>query len=310
MVLYICPFSPLEICLSHAALISHLDTFTVINSNDIFFYTSALHWATGLIAFLIGSLNGATRIVTTKSLSPQTMLHIIEAYSVTVVFCAPFYLIDMLKSGLLPKADLSKIRHILIGGWTTPLSIIKEFQSYLSDGGSINNGYGMTETGAYVAIDFPKCSNTESVGRILNHYTAKIIDKNGNRCGTDTKGEICIKDRFRCLGYLGDSETFDRSIDSEGFFLTGDIGYVDKDGRLYIVDRKKDVISCLKAIIFPSVIEDVLLKSNDIEAACVVGIAHGPILEVPAAAIVRSSNSNIREDDIHRMIEGNGRQIR
>lgn len=296
--------SHLEICLSHAALISHLDTFTVVNSNDIFFYTSALYWATGLIAFLTGSLNGATRIITTKSLSPQLILHIIESYNVTVVFCSPFYLIDMLKSNLLPKTDLSRIRHLLIGGWSTPLSIIKEFESYLSDDGSVNNGYGMTELGAYIAIDFPKCSDTESVGRILHGITVKIIDKNGNRCGIDVMGEICIKDRFKCLGYLGNSEAFNQSIDSEGFLMTGDIGHIDKYGRLYIVDRKKDVIFCLKEDIFPSVVENVLLKSSDIEGACVVGVPYGPILEVPAAVVVRSTNSNIREDDIQKMVEG------
>lgn len=283
---------------------SHLETFYIVNSTDIFFYTSALYWVTGVITLLIGTLAGAKRIVTTETLSPETMLRIIENHKVTVVYCSPFYLIDMLKSNLLPKVNLSQIRHILISGWTTPLSIIKEFESYLSNGGSVNNGYGFTEGAGFVSLDFPKCSNAESVGRILNGYTVKIIDKHGDRCGINVQGEICIKERFKCLGYLGNSEAFDKSFDNEGFFLTGDIGYIDHDGRLFIADRKKDVIFCLKDDIFPSVIENVLLKSSGIEAVCVVGVPDGPILEAPAAAVVRSSNSNITEYDVHKMVEG------
>lgn len=284
---------------------SHMETFHIVDSTDILFYTSALYWVTGVIKLLIGTLNGATRIITTKTLSPEMMLRIIEDYKVTCVYCSPFYLIDMLKSDLLKTVDLSHIRHILISGWSTPLSIIKEFESYLSNGASVNNGYGFTEGAGYVSIDFPKCSNTESVGRILSGHTVKVIDKHGNRCGINVQGEICIKDRMKCLGYMGNTEAFNKSFDSEGFFLTGDIGYVDRDGRLFIVDRKKDVIFCLKEDIFPSTIENVLLKSSAIESVCVVGVPDGPILEAPAAAIVRASNSNITIDDVHKLVDGN-----
>lgn len=183
---------------------------------------SGLHWISGLNSFLMGTLEGATRVITTASLSPESMLRIIEIYNVTFVSCSPFYLIDMLKSELLPKADLSQIRHILIGGWKTPLSIIKEFESYLSKSASIIEAYGMTEMAGGVVIGFSKCSN-ESIGRILNGFTVKIVDENGYRCGIGVQGEICINHRFKFLGYLGDSEAFDQSIDSEGFFLTGDL---------------------------------------------------------------------------------------
>lgn len=92
-------------------------------------------------------------------------------------------------------------------------------------------------------------------------------------------------------------------------FLIGDIGFVDKDRRLHIVDRKKNIIYCSEGNIFPSAIENVLLRSNDIAAACVVGVPNGPILEAPAAVVVRSLNSNITVDDIHKMVEGKNSRL-
>lgn len=274
----------------------------MVNANDIFFCTSTLNWITGLLVILIGTINGATRIITTEPFSPQMLLRTMESHRVNVMYCSPFYLVDVLKSQLLPKTNLSSVRHILISGWTMPLSILEEFERYLPNG-KINNGYGLTEAAAWVTIDHPKCSNINSVGRILNGFTVKIIDDHGNRCGIDVRGEICIKDRFKFLGYYGNSQAFGQTIDSEGFFLTGDIGHIDNDGRLYIAERKKDVI-CYLDWVFPSVIEEVLLKSNDIEAACVVGVPYDPIIEYPAAVVVRSRDSKITPDEVYKMVEG------
>lgn len=275
----------------------------MVHGNDKFFCTSTLNWITGLLVLLIGTLNGATRIITTESFSPHMLLRVVENHKVTVMYCSPFYLVDVLKSQLLPKYNLSSVRHILISGWTMPLSIIEEFERFIPNG-RINNGYGLTEAAAWVTIDHPKCNNSNSVGRILNGFKVKIIDDHGNRCGIDVRGEICIKDRFKFLGYYGNSsQTSGQPIDGEEFFLTGDIGHIDKDGRLYIAERKKDVI-CYLDWVFPSVIEEVLLKSNDIEAACVVGVPYDPVIEIPAAVIVRTRGSKISEHDVCKMVEG------
>lgn len=230
------------------------------------------------------------------------MLRILEKYKVTAAYCSPFYLVDVLKSQLLPKSNLSCVKRILISGWTIPPSIMTEFERFLPNG-KVINGYGLTETAAWVTIDHPKSINTNSVGRILNGFTIKIVDEHGKRCGINVRGEICIKDRFKFLGYYGDNGTFGQTIDSEGYFLTGDIGHIDSDGRLYIAERKKDVI-CYLDWVFPSVIEDILLKSKDIESCCVVGVPYDPIIEIPAAVVVRSCNSKITEQHIIDLVSG------
>lgn len=227
----------------------------------------------------------------------------IEKYRATaVVYCSPIYLIDALKGGHLSKSAMSSVRHMLISGRRTPSSILQEISSYLPNG-HVNNGYGLTEAAAWVTIDYPICSGNETAGRLLNGFMVKIVDGNGDRCGINVEGEICIKDRYKFLGYLGNNELFNEAIDNEGFFLTGDIGRFDENGLLYITDRKLDVILYILRV-WPSQIENVLHASKDIQAACAVGFPCNALVEYPAALVVRKADSNITEEYVCKLVEG------
>lgn len=286
----------------HATLISHIGNFDIINANDVFFGTSSLYWSTGVSNIILGTINGATRIITSEPISPEMLMRIIEKHKVTVTFFQSFNIIEILKRNLISKANLSSLRHVFIGGWKLPLSIVAEFNSYLPNG-CVNVGYGMTEIGSWITIDYPKFSGKNSVGRLLNRYAVKIIDEQGNRCGIDTDGEICIKARYTFLGYGGNKQLSEESFDSEGFFLTGDLGHIDKDGYLYLIGRKKDIIP-YTIIVLPDEIEEFLIISPDIKAVCVVGVPFNQSIEVPAAVVVRENNSKITEDNICKIVTG------
>lgn len=162
---------------------------------------------------------------------------------------------------------------------------------------------GLTELGT-VSIDFPKFSGTQTVGRLTNGVAVKIIDQTGKRCGSNVHGEICVKPRFKFLGYYKNPKLTAETIDDEGFFKTGDIGYFDNDKLLYIVDRKKNIIAGRYDWIIPSEIEEVLLKSPDIRDVCIVGVPTVPAFDVPAAVVVRSKGSKINEEEICKMVVG------
>lgn len=191
---------------------------------------------------------------------------------------------------------------MLTSGWKMPLDVLKQIDVCLPNG-SVNNGYGLTETAAWVTVDFPKFSGSDSVGRLLNGYTVKIIDDQGNHCSVNEVGEIFIKDRYKFLGYYGNSELSREAFDSDGYFATGDVGYFDQNGLLYIVDRKKDAIN-YHDWVWPSKIEEVLLESNCIEAACAVGVATDQVFELPTALVVVKDGATITEDEVSKMVEG------
>lgn len=292
----------LGVCLSHSSLIAQVTIFDVATADDIFFSSSSLNWMIGLVVNLLNIFSGSTRIITSKSFSPETQFQIIKDYKVSVVIGQSYYIIECLKSGLLYEADLSSVKHMIVAGFKLPLSAIEEFNKYLPNG-RINNSYGLTETSGYVTVDYPQFAGTDSVGRLMSGYTLKIIDEDGHRCGVDVEGEICIKTPRKFIGYFNNQELTAQVLDDEAFVMTGDIGRVDRDGNLYIIGRKKDVIAYYHTIV-PTDIEEILLGSPHIRGVCVVGVIDESTLELPAAVVVRAKDSTITEEDIFKIVAG------
>lgn len=194
----------------------------------------------GLLPFLLSPIAGTTRILTTEPFSIELQHRMIEKYKLTVVENDSYELLLMLKSGLLSRADLTSVRHMIVGGCKIPFAIRKEINSYLPNG-NVHIDYGATELGG-VSFDYPKFTEKDTVGKLVNGVTVKIVDEQANRCGIDEEGEICVKARFKFLGYFKNQQLTDDVMDREGFFKTGDIGHIDQDGYLFIVDRKKHII--------------------------------------------------------------------
>lgn len=133
----------------------------------------------------------------------------------------------------------------------------------------------------------------------------KIVDDDGNRCGVNVDGEICLKTTYKFIGYYNNREATEELFDKEGFLKTGDIGHFDEDGDLFIVDRKKDLLKYCNFQISPSEIDSYLIESPAIKSACVVGIPDPLVTDLPAAVVVRADGSNITEEEICNMVAGN-----
>lgn len=219
----------------------------------------------------------------------------------TYVENVPLDLMEMLDGDLLSKYDISSLENLAVVGYKAPLSLLREFNSHLPNG-NVNNLYGMSELGD-IAIDYPRFSNKDTVGYLVNGVTVKVVDDAGNRCGINQTGEICVKPRVKFLGYFKNKQLTDECVDDDGFFLTGDIGHFDEDGLLYVLDRKKNIINCRNDWVYAFEIEETLLKSPDIKNVCVVGVPCDPIFEVPAAVVERANGSSITEEDICKIVE-------
>lgn len=270
-----------------------------VNGVILIFYP--LSWISAVLNLMVGTLCGSTRILSNKPFSIETQLGIIEKYKVTYVENVPYDVKLILESGMMTKTDLSSLKHMPTIGYKAPLSILKEFNELMPNG-NIHNLYGMTEL-CDVSLDYPKFSGRETVGRLVNGVTVKVVDDNGNRCGLNQNGEICVKPRFKFLGYYKNPTLDAEIMDSEGFFFSGDVGHLDEHGYLYIADRKKNVINCRDFWVYPFEVEEILLKSSDIKGVCVVGVPFDSMFEVPAAVVELADGAKITEDDICKMVE-------
>lgn len=163
--------------------------------------------------------------------------------------------------------------------------------------GKLLQGYGISECSPVVSCNSLTNYRGGSVGKPLVGYSVKICDENMNELPIGEFGEICIKGDCVMLGYYNKEEETRGAI-VDGWFRTGDIGYVDKDGYIYIVDRKKDLIIHKGMNIYPREIEEVILTHDKINAVAVVGIKDKEEVEVPVAYIELKENVNASESEI------------
>ncbi|XP_031621711.1 4-coumarate--CoA ligase-like 7 [Contarinia nasturtii] len=287
------------VTLSHAALLDANTQFNVIfSSYDVLLAFSSLYWVTGWITLVGGTINGATRIITTESYTPELHLRLIEKYRVSFGLSAPHHIALLSKCGRLHHTDLSSLKLLTVAGGKCSLNVQNEINARLPNG-KVFAVYGLSEAGSGMSVNL---GNTDSVGQLLGYCTVKIVDEDGKRCGVGEKGEICFKTNYKFLGYYGNQKATDEAFDEEGYFLTADIGHFDEDGNLFIVDRKKDIIKYCNFQISPSQIESFLIEMPDIKSACLIGMPDEVATDLPAAFIVRTKGSNIIETDIFNLV--------
>lgn len=286
--------------MSHAALLDTLTLCNVVNSSDTLLAFSSLYWLSGWYVLLLGMLNGGTRIITTETYTPELQLRLVEKYKVTFAWNAPHHMVLMLKSDRLHQTNLSSLKFQLVIGGKTPYQVQTEFNAKLPNG-KVYICYGLSETAGIVTVNV---NSKDAVGQLLSCDSVKIVDDDGNRCGINEDGEICVKSHFKFLGYYGNPEASEELFDEDGFISTADIGHFDEDGDLFIVDRKKDIIKYCNFQISPSQIEAYLLESLDIKSVCVIGMPDKTAGELPAAFVVRNQKANITEHVIFDMVAG------
>ena len=194
-------------------------------------------------------------------------------------------MLTMLMALPLEQHDLSCLRYFGSGGAPLPPSLRQQVQGRL--GVEIFEGYGCTESSAVISSSAPGASRPGSVGKALSHAEIEIRDDAGVALPAGADGEICVRGAGVMNGYWNSPEQTAETV-VDGWLHTGDIGHLDDEGFLYIVDRKKDLIIRGGFNVFPRDVEDVLLDHPDVTQAAVVGRpdeAHGE--EVVAVVALR-----------------------
>lgn len=168
--------------------------------------------------------------------------------------------------------------------------------------------YGTTEIGGSVSCTVPKELEEypNSGGQLVPGVKVKIISETtGERCGIGEEGEIYIKAPVPSIGYYKDETATRNSFDVEGYFISGDIGYFSKFGRLFINGRKKEIFKNCGFAIWPMELEDLILKNSAISDASVVSVYDSELLsDLPAAVVVKTNEYSITEDQVYAIIAG------
>ncbi|MFT4630387.1 MAG: fatty-acyl-CoA synthase [Dinoroseobacter sp.] len=229
--------------------------------------------------FHIGGLNVMTlhnftlgsTLVLMRNFDPAKVLSAFDEYKVTHMFGAPAMFLFMSQHPAFDATDFSQVETFVCGAAPPPESLLT---LYAERGVSFCQGYGLTETAPFASFLTPEwaLSKLGSAGQAPMYTDLKIVGDNNQTLAAGERGEICVAGPNIMKGYWNRPEATAEAIDSEGWFHSGDVGYLDHGGFLFICDRLKDMVISGGENVYPAEVESVLYKHEAIAEVAVIGL--------------------------------------
>jgi long-chain acyl-CoA synthetase len=255
-------------------------------------------WATA------GMYTGATSVLV-RELDPAALVRLIPQERITHAFLVPAVLQFMLLVPGVDEVDFSSLDTIVYGA--SPISEEVLARSVATFGAKFWQAYGLTETtGAVVnlppedhALDGPNRHRLRSCGLPGPAVELRVVDPDTRQdVPVGAVGEIWVRGPQVMLGYWNNEAATRDAVDPDGWFRTGDAGYLDGDGYLYIHDRVKDMIVSGGENVYPAEVENVLMSHEGIADVAVIGVPHEKWGETPKAIVVKAAGHDPTPEEI------------
>lgn len=266
-----------------------------MDSRDVELHTMPLYHCAQLDNFLMTDLYlGATSIILRRP-EPGAILDAIETRGITKFFSPPTVWISLITHSSFAERDLSTLQKGYYGASAMPIEVLKTLGERLPHL-RLWNFYGQTEMASLATVLPPEeqRSHGGSAGYPALNVQTRIVDDEGNALPRGEVGEIVLRSPHLTLGYLGNPEKTAEAF-SGGWFHSGDLGYFDEGGRLYVVDRKKDMIKTGGENVSSREVEEVLYQHPSVAEVSVFGIPHPRWVEAVAAAVVLRTGMSATE---------------
>ncbi len=245
------------------------------------------------------------RSIILRDVDPARLLELIAGERITEMFIVPAVLMLLLATPSLATTDLSSLRLIFYGA--SPISEDVLVKCMAAFGCGFCQVYGMTETtGAITALPFddhdpdgPRQGLLRSAGKPHESVELRIVDPDtGKDADVGDVGEVWTRSPYNMAGYWGKQDETSRTIDADGWLRTGDAGYFDDEGYLYLHDRIKDMVVSGGENIYPAEVENVLLAHPAVVDAAVIGVPDEKWGETVKAIVVLAPAATLDEADI------------
>ncbi len=240
----------------------------------------------------IAALRAGSLYIMMERYDLENYLHLIETHGVTALSGMPPVIHSFVNCPPGTEDRVKTVREIISGGGPLHNEIWKTFHYRYNI--PVVNAYGLSETivigtGTVIRpVDYATADKFQSVGHPVCFSEVKIVDENDpdKELAQGETGEIALRGPAVARGYYGMPEETKKVFLADGWFLTGDIGYLDQDLRLCLTDRKKDMIVMSGWKIYPTEVEDVLLQHPSVADIAVFGVIHPHRGEIPIAAVI------------------------
>lgn len=275
--------------------IQGIQTYPIDASNVGVCCTPMFHIG-GLNVSVIPNAYLGAKIIIQRLFDPVGVLRLIEENRATSVFGIPVMFLFMSQMPEFETTDFSSINFLVTGGSPCPKPLIETYQK---KGVTFAQGYGLTESIGPITALLPdeSADHIGSCGKPQFHTAVKIVDLAGNEAPVGETGEILAKGPIIFKGYWQRPEETAATL-VDGWLHTGDMGYFDDQGFLYIYDRKKDMYISGGENVYPAEVEDVLMSIPGVADAGVIGVPDDKWGESGVAIIVKAPDSEISESVI------------
>ena len=253
---------------------------------------------------LCGMSRGGTSVIL-RDMDPGELLRLVAAERVTHAFLVPAVLMALLAAPDVTTTDLSSLDTIFYGA--SPIGEEVLVRCLEVFGCRFAQVYGMTETtGAIVRLapedhdpGGPRRHLLRAAGKALTGVELKVVDPDsGADLPTGAVGEVVTRSAFNMLGYWDQPDETAATVGPDGWLHTGDAGYLDQEGFLYLHDRIKDLVVSGGENIYPAEVENVLLGIRGIADAAVIGVPHDRWGETIKAIVVKAPSADLTADGI------------
>jgi acyl-CoA synthetase (AMP-forming)/AMP-acid ligase II len=258
----------------------------------------------GMQILMNTGLRAGATIVTMARFDLEQFLALHAEYGLTRAFVAPPMVVALAKHPIVDNYDLSSLRLIFSGA--APLSAELAIECGERIGCEVVQGYGMTELSPVSHITPAGMFKPGSVGVTVPNTEVNIVDPfTQSLLGVDEDGEVWVRGPQVMKGYWNNETATKNTIDDDGWLHTGDIGHIDADGHLFIVDRLKELIKYKGFQVAPAELEALLLTHPQIADAAVIGIPDDEAGEIPAAYVVLKPGHDVTAADCQSFVAEN-----
>jgi acyl-CoA synthetase (AMP-forming)/AMP-acid ligase II len=252
----------------------------------------------GGIAAIIGSPMGGSKILIMRKWDLERALQLAVDEGLTAFGGVPAIARQIIEHPGLEALDLD-VRGFPMGGAAVPPDLPVKARQRFGEHIQLLNGYGLTETTSAVVtnVGVEFVEHPDSVGRPNLTADLKVVDPEGRELGVGEVGELAFRSPQVVQGYWGD-EAATKAVFVDGWFHSGDVGYVDTDGYVYVVDRIKDVVIRGGENVYCAEVEAVLFEHPDVADVAVVGVAEPTLGERVCAVVVARPGSTLDLNDL------------
>jgi acyl-CoA synthetase (AMP-forming)/AMP-acid ligase II len=257
-----------------------------LTSQDRFLALAPFAHVMGFVVSLSAPLAAGATVVTLPRFGLHALLGAIERHRVTVIAVPPPVLSALASDPAVDGYDLSSLQLIVSGGAPLGAQVQEAVQARFPGAGT-GQGYGLTETAAVITLPARAGNVPGSVGRVAAGAQVRLVDTaTGRDSSPGAAGELWVRGPQVMAGYLGRPEATAEMLDPDGWLHTGDLGRIDADGNVFIVDRLKELIKVNAFQVAPAEIEALLAGHPQVADAAVIPRPDERTGEAPVAVVV------------------------